>query len=174
MVLSSGTSDQDERTAAPRRGAGERWSRVILLIVAAFESWTGLSSLPFLSERVGGDFGDWVVTVSVALTAAFASAALFFCVTDRLRYALTSIAAVVVLNWVNMLPSVVLHGLDFNGFGIVSDLGFILYPVLAVTAVVLARTNERLLPASVLVSIPTLVNVAGIVAFGISVALYGF
>ena len=78
------------------------------------------------------------------------------------------------LNWVNMLPSVVRHGLDFNGFAIVSDLGFILYPVLAVTAAVRARTNERLLAASTLVSIPTLVNVAGTVAFGISVALYGF
>ena len=74
------------------------------------------------------------------------------------------------------MPSVVLHGLQFNsGFAALQTTAQIVaFPLLAACAIALAARNRRLGLATALVGIPTLVNVFGVIAIAIGVSLYGF
>ena len=74
------------------------------------------------------------------------------------------------------MPSVVRHGLEFNsGFAALQTTAQIIaFPLMAACAIALAARNQRLGLATALVSIPTLVNVLGVIAFAIGVSLYGF
>jgi hypothetical protein len=75
----------------------------------------------------------------------------------------------------NYMPSVVLHGLDFAGLSAFqTPLQIIAFPLMAACAIALAARSERLGLATMLVSIPTLFNIAAVIAFAISVLLYGF
>jgi hypothetical protein len=44
-----------------------------------------------------------------------ALAALAFATVGRLRYAIMALGALVLMTWLNFMPSVVRHGLDFDG-----------------------------------------------------------
>ncbi len=50
----------------------------------------------------------------------------------------------------------------------------VVLPIVAAVAIVLAWRGERLRQATGLAILPTVVYVAGVVAFGIGVAIYGF
>ena len=50
----------------------------------------------------------------------------------------------------------------------------IAFPLMAACAIALAARNQRLGIATVLVSIPTLFTLFFVIAFAISVAIYGF
>jgi heme/copper-type cytochrome/quinol oxidase subunit 1 len=86
-----------------------------------------------------------------------------------------ALGVLVLMNWLNYMPSVVRHGLDFRG---VSDfetpVRMIAFPLMAACAIALAARGERLGLATMLVSIPTLYGVASVIAFGIGIFLYGF
>jgi hypothetical protein len=70
---------------------------------------------------------------------------------------------------------VVLHGLDFVGLSAFqTPLQIIAFPLMGACAIALVARGQRLGLATMLVSIPTLFNVAAVIAFGISVFLYGF
>jgi hypothetical protein len=81
---------------------------------------------------------------------------------------------VVALYWLNMLPSFVLHGLEFRGVAAVTTTAFLLYPALAGAGAVLAWRNSHLSLAALCVSSQTLFDVFGVVTFAIGVTLYGF
>ena len=86
-----------------------------------------------------------------------------------------ALAALALMNWLNYMPSVVLHGLDFSGLSAFqTPVQIIAFPLMAACAIALAARGERLGLATMLASIPTLFNVAAVIAFGISVLLYGF
>jgi hypothetical protein len=73
------------------------------------------------------------------------------------------------------MPSVVRHGLDFNGISAFeTPVRIIAFPLMGACAIALAARKERLGLAAMLVSIPTLYSVAAVIAFGIGIFLYGF
>jgi hypothetical protein len=79
------------------------------------------------------------------------------------------------MNWLNYMPSVVRHGLDFDGFSsFQTPVQIIAFPLMGACAIALAARGQRLGLATLLVSIPTLFGVLAVIAFGISVMLYGF
>ncbi len=98
-------------------------------------------------------------------------AALLFAVTGRLRYAIIALAANVFMNWLNYMPSVVIHGLDLDPTSVAQMIAF---PLIAACAIAYAARNQRLGIATALVSIPTLFNLFFVIAFAVSVAIYGF
>jgi hypothetical protein len=152
---------------------------LLLIIVAAIEAFDGLSHAPMLfgdmSKIPGPGLGGAIIKAYVASHPLLALAALAFATVGRLRYAIMALGALVLMNWPNYMPSVVLHGLDFDGASAFqTPLQIIAFPLMGASAIALAARGQRLGLATMLVSIPTLFNLAAVIAFGVSVFLYGF
>jgi len=152
---------------------------LLLIIVAAIEAFDGLSHAPMLfgdmSTIPGPGVGSAIIKAYVASHPLLALAALAFATVGRLRYAIMALGALVLMNWLNYMPSVVLHGLDFDGASAFQTLlQIIAFPLMGACAIALAARGQRLGLATMLVSVPTLFNLAAVIAFGISVFLYGF
>jgi hypothetical protein len=152
---------------------------LLLIIIAAIEAFEGLSHAPMLfgdmSEITGPGLGGAIIKAYIASHPLLALAALALATVSRQRYAIMALGALVLMNWLNYMPSVVRHGLDFGGFSAFqTPIQIIAFPLMGACAIALATRKERLGLAALLVSIPTLFDVLAVVAFGISVFLYGF
>ena len=92
---------------------------LLLILVATIEAFDGLSHVPALfgdmSEIPGPGVGGAIIKAYTAVHPLLALAALALATTGRLRYAIMALGALVLMNWLNFMPSVVRHGLDFNG-----------------------------------------------------------
>jgi hypothetical protein len=157
------------------------WPRIALIAAALIETLGAVNDLPILfvdtSEVPGSGLGGWIITAKLALTPVAAIAALVFALKGRMRHALVAMAAVIVLTWLSYLPSVAIHGLDFEGsLAVVLQMMFQigLAPFIAATVAALAVRDQRLPFATFLAVLPTLVSVLSIAAFAIGVAIYGF
>jgi hypothetical protein len=135
------------------------------------------------SSRTGAWRRDHHATIILRPIAA--GAALFFLVRGHLTWALVSMAVVILLGWITYLPSIQLHGLDLSGNLVEVTLGsamvtaglffqLIIAPAVALAVAGLALTGKQMTLATLLAVLPTLMGVLGVVAFGISVAIYGF
>lgn len=168
--------------SAPRR------LYVLIFVAALIELSQGLGSLPILAgnlnEIPGPGLGGKIIIASIILQPLAAAAALVYLVRNRLPMALLSMAFVILAGWMNYLPSIRLHGLELtDASGALtgdwaSSLGLVMEicvaPILALTVAALALSERNLTLASVLAVTPTFFSVAMIVAFGISVMIYGF
>lgn len=152
---------------------------LLLIIVAAVETFDGLSNAPMLfgdmSTIPGPGIGDAIIKTYIASHPVLAPAALAFATCGRLRYAIITLGALVLMTWLHFVPSVVRHGFDFDGVSAFeTPVRIIAFPLMAACAIALAARGERLGLATLLVSIPTLYGVASVIAFGIGIFLYGF
>jgi len=152
---------------------------LLLIIIAAIEAFDALSHVPALfgdmTEIPGPGLGGAIIKAYVVSHPLLALAALAFATVGRLRYAIMALGALVLMNWLNYIPSVVRHGLDFGGLSAFqTPVQIIAFPLMGACAIALAACKERLGLAALLVSIPTLFDVLAVIAFGISVFLYGF
>jgi hypothetical protein len=154
--------------------------RVVLIIVAIVEAFDALSSVSILfgdmSQIPGPGIGGFLIKAHIATHLPLALAALPFAAIGRVRYAIIALGAVVAMTWLNYMPSVVLHGLEFNsGFAALQTTAQIIaFPLMAACAIALAARDRQLRLATALVGIPTLFNVFGVIAFAIGVSLHGF
>ncbi|HEV7821280.1 MAG TPA: hypothetical protein VGO84_08865 [Burkholderiales bacterium] len=154
--------------------------RIVLIIVAAIEAFGGLSDFPTLfgdmSEIPGPGFGGFLIKAYIATHMPLALAALILAAIGRVRHAIIALGAVVAMTWLNYMPSVALHGLEFNSrfVALQTTAQIITFPLMAACAIALAARGQRLAVATALVSIPTLFNVFGVIAFAIAVSLHGF
>jgi hypothetical protein len=152
---------------------------LLLILVAAIEAFEGLSHAPMLfgdaSTIPGPGLGGALITAYIASHPLLALAALGFATAGRLRQAIMALGALVLMNWLNYMPSVVRHGLDFGGVAAFqTPLQIIAFPLMGACGLVLAARKQRLGLATMLVSIPTLFDVVAVIAFAIGVFLYGF
>jgi hypothetical protein len=152
---------------------------LLLIIVAAVETFDGLSNAPMLfgdmSTIPGPGIGDAIIKTYIASHPVLAPAALAFATCGRLRYAIITLGALVLMTWLHFVPSVVRHGFDFDGVSAFeTPVRIIAFPLMAACAIALAARGERLGLATLLVSIPTLYGAASVIAFGIGIFLYGF
>jgi hypothetical protein len=152
---------------------------LLLIIMAAIEAFEGLSHAPMLfgdmSEIPGPGLGGAIIKAYIASHPVLALAALAFATVGRLRYAIMALGALVLMTWLNFMPSVVRHGLDFRGVSAFeTPVRIIAFPLMAACAIALAARGQRPGLAAMLVSIPTLYGVFAVIAFGIGVMLYGF
>jgi hypothetical protein len=128
-----------------------------------------------MSQIPGPGAGGAIIKAYIASHPVLALAALGFATIGRLRYAIIALGALVLMTWLNFMPSVVRHGLDFNGISAFeTPVRIIAFPLMGACAIALAARNQRLGLAAMLVSIPTLYSVAAVIAFGIGIFLYGF
>jgi hypothetical protein len=93
--------------------------RVLLIIAALFEAYDAYSSVSLLfgdmSEIPGSGFGGFLIKAHIASHLPLALAAMVFAAMGRVRYAIMALAAVVIMTWLNYMPSVVPRGLEFSG-----------------------------------------------------------
>jgi hypothetical protein len=155
--------------------------RLLLSAVAAVQFLGGLRDLSLLfanlSEVPGPGLGGAIIIANIILQPIFGLIALVCAASGRIGAALLAMAAIILMTWLNWLPSVARHGLDFKGTLFVSlQLIFqiVIAPLLAVTVATLAVRSSRTALAIGLAVLPTLVSLLGVVAFGIGVARYGF
>jgi hypothetical protein len=152
---------------------------LLLIIIAAIEAFDGLSHAPILfgdiSKIPGPGVGGAIIKAYIASHPLLALAAMAFATVGRLRYAIMALGVLVLMTWLNFMPSVVRHGFDFGGVSAFeTPVRMIAFPLMATCAIALAARGERLGSAAVLVSIPTLYSVFAVIAFGIGIILYGF
>lgn len=169
----------NDEAPAPVRAPRLLGLYLLLILVAAIEVFEGLSHAPMLfgdmTEIPGPGIGGAIIKAYVASHPLLALAALGFATVGRLRCAIIALGALVLMTWLNVMPSVVQHGLDFRGVSAFeTPVRIIAFPLMAACAIALAARKQRLGLAAVLVSIPTLYSVAAVIAFGIGVLLYGF
>ena len=165
-------------TAAP----SHRWLRVGLVLVAALEFLDALSGV----ENIFTDyqhptallrFAQTLTSIKLALAPLIAGAALVFAGMGNLRRAILALALLVVVGWLlDGLPSIAIHGLTltFNFAGLEELSHYFLFPASALAGAALALKDQRLGLAGLLVSVPTLLNWAGVVAFTVAIMMYGF
>lgn len=166
---------------SPPSSPWERRLYVPILIVAILETLNALSNLVIfgdLSEYRDSGFAQWLLIAAVAIYPVPALAALIFAIKADLRRAVMALAAIVIVAWfMDYLPSFFVHGLEFLEGGITGLHLFammVVFPLLAVVALVLAYRRQRLVLAAVLASLTTVANVLAIVAFAVGVWIYGF
>ena len=86
-----------------------------------------------------------------------------------------ALGALVLMNWLNYMPSVVRHGLDFGGLSAFqTPVQIIAFPLMGACAIALAARSQRLGLATLLVSIPTLYGVLAVIASGSACSSHGF
>jgi hypothetical protein len=161
--------------AAPRRLG----LRIVLIIAALLESFDALSSVSTLfvdmSEIPGPGFAGFLIKAHIASHPVLALAVLVFAAVGQVRYAIIALAAIVFMTWLNYMPSVVLHGLEFRGVGAFeTPVRIIAFPLMAACAIALAARNQRLRLATALASIPTFYSLVGLIIFAVGVSIYGF
>ena len=168
------TATADARSPHPR-------IRIALILIAAIESIGALRDIPGIFEDFNQPtpllkFAQALGSVDHVLAVLLSLAALYFACARRLRLAIAAIAIRMLVTWLCDLPSIALHGIEWSlTVGGIEVAGYqIGAPLIAFAALYLARRNERLGLATILVALPTIFFWLGVLAFAISVMIHGF
>ena len=149
--------------------------RILLVMVAIIEliySSVGASMLrDDTSSFPGPGIGGALLKLDMATHPVLALAALIFATIGYARHATMALGAVVLMTWLSIMPSVVLHGL---GGTFQTPAQIIVFPLMGACAIALAARNQWPWLAAALVSIPTFMGTLSFVLFVIGVSLYGF
>jgi hypothetical protein len=168
-------------TATADAPAPHRRIRIALIVLGAIESLGALGEIPaifydFNPTTPLGKFAQALGAVGMVLAVPLALAALYFALKSRLRLAIAALAIQILVTWLCDLPSIAIHGIEWSlTFGGIQVAAYqIGAPLIALAALYLARGNERLGLATLLVALPTIVFWLGAIAFAVSVMIYGF
>lgn len=167
--------------AALPRAQPLRNVKVLLTLVAAIEALSGLSSLPILfgdlSETPGIGIGGGLIIAHIVSHPLLAIAALVFAARGQLRDATVALGAVVLMTWLNLMPSVVRHGPDMGGSPVAALAmlaQIVAFPLMGACAIALSARDQRPALAAGLVMLPTLCGILGVVFFGVAIGINGF
>jgi hypothetical protein len=166
--------------ASPAR-TGPRWLRFLLIAIAAIDTLTTLPSLPAIFLDLGPQeplivFIQTLNRVQIVLAPILAAAAFWFAIRHRLGHAIIALATAMLVAWVTELPSMLMHGLeittDLQGLLLVTRQ--LVYPVIAIAAIVMAVKRIHLPVAGILVSVPTVLGIVGMIALAALLSGGGF
>lgn len=162
----------------PRGGSFfDRVARSLLILSAVLAAYFGLSALllPFFgAPNLYTGIERWIVPAAGALQLMAAAMAFMFIAWRDLRGATLAVAACWMLGWLETLPSVVRNGLDVSAEARLTLASFVVLPVIAISAAMLAWRNRHPILAALIVTAPTAAGVLFSLAFGIMIAMYGF
>ena len=129
-----------------------RWARVSLVLIAAIELLDALSSMQGIFTEYHHEtallrFAQGINSIKLALSPLLAGAALVLAARGNLRYAIFALAVLTLAGWLlDSLPTIVIHGfkpsLDFGG--IEEFVFYLIMPVIAAAAILLAAKRQRL------------------------------
>ena len=169
------------------RSVAEKAAWPLLFLTAAWQAFAGLSSVAYVfmgvSEPASG-IGALIVAATRALQLAVAAAgglqavaaaaALVLAARRDLRGATLAVAGSIMLGWLSILPLIATQGLDFHGDHAITAYGFVVSPVIALTAAMLAWRNIHPVAAALVVSAMTAAGIVAVIAFAAIIAIYGF
>lgn len=165
----------------PQQNSTPRYLRIALIVIAAIEAIGALIGVPgifydFNPTTPLGKFAQLLTSANLVLALLITLAALYFAVAGQLRYAIAAIAIRVLVTWLSDLPSFWIHGIEWSlSYGGIHVAGYqIGAPLIALAAIYLARRNERLRLATLLVALPTILTWLGVLVFAIGAMIYGF
>jgi len=173
-MTTSATTD----TAAPTH----RWLRAGLVLIAALEfldALTGVQNIltDYHHPTAYLRFAQTLTSIDLALSPLIAGAALFFAARGNVRRAILALAALELVKWaLDDIWSIPIHGLELSldYGGAIIFLHHFIFPAAALAGIALVLKERQLSLAGLLVSIPTIVNWVGVVAFTVSIMMYGF
>jgi len=162
--------------------SSHRWLRVGLTVIALLEFVDALSGIPYiLTDHEHPTallrFAQGLLSIKLALAPVIAGAALVYAGLGNFRRAILALALLALTTWaLDDVWSVAIHGLELSldYGGMVMFLHHFLFPATALAGIALALKDRRLALAGLLVSVPTIVNWAGVIAFAVAVMIYGF
>jgi hypothetical protein len=154
------------------------WMRVVLVIVAAFQMLGSLQALPVLFDgdpKIPGTTpGGLLITATILLSPLAAVAGFIWALRRELDRAVMAVAGVSLLDWINYFPSFVIHWPDPSLWSFPGPFIFFVLPLCAPIAMVLAWHRQWPKLAFGLAIAPWLFRAIMVIAFGISVMIYGF
>ena len=155
--------------------------RLALLAIALLETAVTLSNLPGALQVYDHDttlliVAQWVARAYLAAAPVVAAVALWFAVKNEPRRAILALAVLMLVARLAELPALPIHGfrVPANWIGLIAVLKLVLFPVLAVIAIVLAVKGERLPLAAALVAAPLAAGVLTALGFAAGVGIHGF
>jgi hypothetical protein len=163
------TSLPPATTPAPRQTG----LRLALAAVALIELTDGIAIQMLLHGDMSG-LGA-IVKLNMVAQPVLALAALIFALTGRFRHAIPALGAIVLLAWLKFM-ALIPDGFDYGNLFVNLDNSTqaFIFPLLGACAMTIAARGERLLVATMLVAIPTVVNLFNALSFLIGVTIYGF
>ena len=169
----------DTAAAAP---PSYRWARVGLVLVAAIELLDALSGVQGIFTDYHHDtallrFAQGLTSIKLALSPLLAGVALLLAARGNIRYAVFALAALTLAGWLlDSLPAIVIHGFkpSFDFGGIEEFFFYLVMPIVAVAAIVLATKRQRLGLAALLACLPALYKWASVAVFFVMLLMYGF
>ena len=159
-----------------------RWLRAGLILIAVLEFLDALSGVQNIFTDYHHPtaflrFAQTLTSIKLALAPVLAGAALVYAGWGNLRRAILALAALALVTWVlDDVWSIPIHGLELSPDygGMVALFHHFIFPAAALAGAALALKDRRLPLAGLLVSVPTLFNWAGVVAFTVAIIMYGF
>jgi hypothetical protein len=159
-----------------------RWARVGLVFIAAVELLDALSSVQGIFTEYHHEtsllrFAQGLNSIKLALSPLLAGAALVFAARGKLRYAIFALAALTLAGWLlDSLPTIVIHGFkpSFDFGGIEEFVFYLIMPVIAAAAILLAVKRQRLGLAALLACLPAVYKWASVAVFIVMLLIYGF
>jgi hypothetical protein len=169
-------------TATTGAALPRRWLRAGLAVIAALELLDALSGVPniftdYHQPTALHSFAQTLTSIKLALAPVIAGTALIYAAWSNFRRAILALAALALITWAfEDVWSIPIHGLELSldYDGIVVFLHHFVFPASALAGAALALKDQQLPLAGLLVSVPTIVNWAGVVAFTVAIMIYGF
>jgi len=153
------------------------WLRIVLLVVAAFQTLGSLQFLPVLFNH-GPDAldttpGGPLITAVIVLSPIVAVCGFVYALKGQIRRAVMAIAGVSLLDWIGYFPTFVNHW-DASLLAFPGPFVFFVLPACAPVAIFLAWRWRWPKLAIALSLAPWVFRAAMVIVFGISVIVYGF
>ena len=146
--------------------------------MAGFQTLGSLQALPVLFDNdpsiPGTTPGGLLIAAVIVLSPLAAFSGFVFALKGQIRRAIMGIAGVSLLDWISYFPSFVIHWPDADLLSFPGPFIFFLLPLCAPVAILLAWQWRWPKLAIALGLAPWLFRAAMVIAFGISVAIYGF
>jgi len=149
----------------------------LLFLTAALHVFSGLSYLAYAFMGVPPTASALVRGTAGAiggLQAAVAIMAVVLAVRRDLRRATLVVAGSLVLGWLATVPAAIEQGLDFYGDDRVSPIIFVITPLIAIVAAMLAWRNPHPIAAALVASVITVFGILVVIAFAMIIAVHGF
>jgi hypothetical protein len=154
--------------------------RPVLILASLFETCVGYSTLSAVSSGPSQHSAQGLTgvlnTAQIVSHPLLAAAAMVLALIGRVRDAIIAMAAILAMNWLSGMPSVVLRGFEPDGPfpALLTGWQLVAVPLMAACAIALAARNQRLGLATALASIPTFYSLIGLIIFAVGVSIYGF
>ncbi|WP_140976607.1 hypothetical protein [Bradyrhizobium guangdongense] len=151
----------------------------MLAALALMEAYDGLSHVTFLFdgsiEIPGPGYSGYLTKAFLAAQPVLALTALVFTAISHMRGAILALTAITFMALLNLMPSALQHGFDLPGISaLMTAAQIVVFPLMAAGAIACTIRDQQLGLATLLVSVPTLVNLLNVTASALGVTIPGF